>query len=213
MLLDVAKYAWGTQGSKKLHYILNDSAGMFMEIDSEFPYADMDVFLTDSTEESRNIESLRTLLQPAMQNGARLLEAAEIISADNFTIIKKKLEEVDKKREQMMQAQQQAEQQQQQMEMQMESEKNRITEEDSMRKAQTQIIVEQMKQTSQQGEDNTMDFAKLEAQLQKQKEDAELKRKQGTEVERSNKKGEAQRQQEIEIKRKVANKSVPAKTK
>lgn len=213
MLLDVAKFAWGTQDSKKLHYILNDSARMFMEVDSEFPYADMDVFLTDSTEESRNIESLRTLLQPAMQNGATLLEAAEIISADNFTVIKKKLEEVDKKREQMMAAQQQAEQQAQQMQMQMEAEKNRIEEEDSMRKAQTQIIVEQMKQAGQQGEDSTMDFAKLEAQIQKQKEDAEIKRKQVDETIRKDKKAEAQRQQEIEIKRKVSNKPAPVKTK
>ena len=214
MLLDVAKFAWGTQDSKKLHYIFNDTARMFMEIDKDFPYADLDVFLTDSTEEARNIESLRTLLQPAMQNGASLLDAAEIISADNFTMIKKKLTEVDKKRDQMMQAQQQAEQQQAQMEMQMEAEKNRIEEEDSMRKAQTQIIVEQMKQAGQQGgEDNTMDFAKLEAQLQKQKEDAEIKRKQAQEDVRKNKKAETQRQQEIEIKRKVANKPAPAKTK
>jgi len=214
MLLDVAKYAWGNQDSKKLHYIMNDTARMFLEINKDFPYADLDVFLTDSTEESRNIESLRTLLQPAMQNGATLLEAAEIISADNFTIIKKKLEEVDKKREQMMQAQQQAEQQQLQMEMQMKAEENRIEEEDSMRKAQTQIIVEQMKQAGAQGgEDNTMDFAKLEAQIQKQREDADIKRKQVDETVRKDKRAEAQRQQEIEIKRKVANKPVPAKTK
>ena len=214
MLLDVAKYAWGNQDSKKLHYIMNDTARMFLEINKDFPYADLDVFLTDSTEESRNIESLRTLLQPAMQNGATLLEAAEIISADNFTIIKKKLEEVDKKREQMMAAQQQAEQQQAQMQMQMEAEKNRIEEEDSMRKAQTQIIVAQMKQAGTQGgEDNTMDFAKLEAQIQKQKEDAEIKRKQVDETIRKDKKAEIQRQQEIEIKRKVANKPAPAKTK
>ena len=83
-----------------------------------------------------------------------------------------------------------------------------------MRKAQTQIIVEEMKQAGQQrGEYDTMDFAKLEAQIQKQKEDAELKRKGLTEDTRKNKKAETQRQQEIEIKRKVANKPVPAKTK
>ena len=214
MLLDVAKYAWGTQDSKKLHYIFNDTSRMFMEINKDFPYAELDVFLTDSTEESRNIESLRTLLQPAMQNGATLLEAANIISADNFTVIKKNLEEIDKKREQMIQAQQQAEQQQMQIQMQMDAEKNRIEEEDSMRKAQTQIIIEQMKQAGQQGgEDKTMDFAKLEAQIQKQKEDAEIKRKQVEETIRKDKKAEMQRQQEIEIKRKVANKPAPAKTK
>jgi len=213
MLLDVAKFAWGSKDSKKLHYMLNDSARMFLEVDTDFIYADLDVFLSDSTEESRNIESLRTLLQPAMQNGATLLEAAEIISADNFTMIKKKLDEVDKKREQMRAAQQEAEQQQAQMEMQIKQEEMRIDEEDSIRKAQTQIIVEQMKQAGNQEEgpeDNSLDFAKLEAQIQKQKEDAEIKRKQVDEVVRKDKKGEMQRQQEIEIKRKQANKPAPA---
>jgi len=215
MLLDVAKHAWAQGDKKKVHYLLNDTARIFLEVDPDFVYADLDVFVTDSTEESRNIESLRTLLQPAMQNGATLLEAAEIISADNFTTIKKKLAEVDRKREEMMQAQQQAEQAQVEMQMQMEAEKNRIQEEDSMRKAQTQIIVAQIGAESKDvgTEDNSLDFAKLEAQLQKQKDDADIKRKATNEVIRKDKKAETQRQQEIEIKRKVANKPAPAKTK
>lgn len=213
MLIDVAKYAWGTKDKKKLHYVLNDATRMFLEVDNDFVYADLDIFLTDSTEESRNIESLRTLLQPAMQNGATLLEAAEIISADNFSMIKKKLEEVDRKREQSMKAQSQAEQQAMQAEMAMKQEENRIKEEDSMRKAQTSIIIEQIKQSGEQGaEDQSLDFAKLEAQIQKQMEDADIKRKDIAEKERANKKGETQRQQEIEIKRKQANKPAAAKT-
>lgn len=214
MLLDVAKHAWGTQEKKKLHYLFNDTLRMFLEVDNEFIYSDLDVFITDSTEESRNIESLRTLLQPAMQNGATLLEAAEIISADNFTVIKKKLEEVDKKREQMMAAQQQAEQQQVQIQAQIQAEENRIKEEDSIRRSETDIIVEQIRQQGDQGkgEPTTIDFAKLDAQLQKQKQDAELKREQLQEVERKNKRDEAQRQQEIEIKRKATNKPAASKT-
>jgi hypothetical protein len=214
MLLDTAKHAWATKGKQNIHYMLNDTARIFLEVEPDFVYADLDIFLSDSTEESRDIESLRTLLQPAMQNGASLSEAAEIISADNFTIIKKKLEEVDKKREAMMQQQQQAEMQQAQMQMQMEQEKNRIEEEDSMRKAQTQILIAQIKAESDGGEveDNSLDFAKLEAQIQKQKADAEIKRKQVNETIRKDKKAEAQRQQEIEIKRKQANKPVATKT-
>ena len=35
-----------------------------------------------------NIRKLQQLIQPAMQNGASLLEAAEILTNDNFNIIK-----------------------------------------------------------------------------------------------------------------------------
>jgi len=225
-LLDIAKFAWANNDTKKLHYILNDTARVFLEIDDEFLYSDLDVFLTDSTEESRNIESLRTLLQPAMQNGASLLDAAEIISADNFSTIKeiisadnfstikRKLAEVDKHREELMQQQAQAEQQQAQLEAQMKAEDNRIKEEDSIRKAQTAIIIEQMKIGAEGGKEGTdnLDFAKLEAQVQKQREDSDIKKKQVDEVIRKDKRGEAQRQEEIEIKRKVANKPAVAKT-
>lgn len=47
-----------------------------------------------------------------MQNGASLLEAAEVLTNDNFNIIKQKLKEMQERQEQQMQQQQQAEQEQ-----------------------------------------------------------------------------------------------------
>ena len=47
-----------------------------------------------------------------MQNGASLLEAAEVLTNDNFNVIKQKLKEMQERQEQAMQQQQEAEQQQ-----------------------------------------------------------------------------------------------------
>lgn len=211
MLLDVAKYAYSDGSKKKVHYILGDAARIFLEIDPEFTYADLDVFLTDSTEEIQRIDALKTLLQPAMQNGASLMEVAEIIDSSNLSEIKRKLREIDEQRNKMMQAQQQAEQQQAQSEFQLKEEANRIDEEDSIRKAQTAIAVAQIGKEDSSVEDNSIDVAKLQAQLEKQREEAAIKRAQINETIRKDKKAEQQRQQEIEIKRKQANK--PAATK
>jgi len=54
---------------------------------------------------------LQQLIQPAMQNGASLLEAAEVLTNDNFNIIKQKLLDMQQRQEQMQQQAQEAEQQ------------------------------------------------------------------------------------------------------
>jgi len=72
----------------------------------------MDVFVSDTSKDMENIQKLQQLIQPAMQNGASLLEAAEVLTNDNFNIIKQKLKEMQERQEQQMQQQQQAEQEQ-----------------------------------------------------------------------------------------------------
>jgi hypothetical protein len=72
----------------------------------------MDVFVSDTSKDMENIQKLQQLIQPAMQNGASLLEAAEVLTNDNFNIIKQKLKEMQDRQQQMMEQQQQAEQEQ-----------------------------------------------------------------------------------------------------
>ena len=213
MLLNVAKSVWSEGGSKKLHYILNDTARIFLDITDDFLYSDMDIFLTDATKENQDIEAVKTLLQPAMQAGASLLDAVEIISGENMTEMKKKLTEIEKKKEQMIAAQQQAEQQQAQIEAQMKGEEMRIKEEDSIRRSNTDIEVALIRAEAGSGEgedgiEDDINITKLELQRQKQDDDKELKDKQLSEVIREAKKAESQKQEEIVIKRKVANKPV-----
>lgn len=121
MLLDIAKYTW-KDTKKYLHYVLDDGTRTFLQIDDNFPYEDFDIFISDSTKDNQAIEQLKNLIQPAMQNGASLLDAAEIITEDNLTVIKNKLREIEEKRMQQAQEAQQQEAQQQQQLVQMQNE-------------------------------------------------------------------------------------------
>lgn len=122
MLLNTAKGAWEETGKKKLQYIFDNGERAFLDITPKFYYEDMDVFVSDTSKDLENIQKLQQLIQPAMQNGASLLEAAEILTNDNFNIIKQKLKDMQTRQEQMQQQQQELEAQQQQQLQQMQNE-------------------------------------------------------------------------------------------
>lgn len=122
MLLNTAKGAWEDTGKQKLQYIFDNGERAFLDITPKFYYEDMDVFVSDTSKDMENIQKLQQLIQPAMQNGASLLEAAEILTNDNFNIIKQKLKDMQTRQEQMQQQQQEAEAQQQQQLQQMQNE-------------------------------------------------------------------------------------------
>ena len=131
MLLDTSKVAW-KDNKRCLHYILDDATRAFITLSDEFFYEDMDVFVDDTTKNQQQVEALKQLMQPAMQNGASLLDIAEIITMDNVSMIKQRLEEIEQKRmeqqQQMEQAQAEHEMQMQQMQNEMEEEKLMIEE-------------------------------------------------------------------------------------
>lgn len=112
MLLNTAKGAWQQSGKQKLQYIFDNGERAFIDINPKFYFEDMDVFVSDTSKDLENIQKLQQLIQPAMQNGASLLEAAEVLTNDNFNIIKQKLKDMQDRQDQIQQQQQQAEQQQ-----------------------------------------------------------------------------------------------------
>ena len=114
MLLNVAKGAWEESGKQKLSYIFDNGERAFLDITPKFYYEDMDVFVSDTSKDVENIQKLQQLIQPAMQNGASLLEAAEILTNDNFNILKQKLKDMQTRQEQLQQQQQQMEAENQQ---------------------------------------------------------------------------------------------------
>lgn len=130
MLLNTSKAAW-KDNKRYLNYILDDATRAFVQLSDNFFYEDMDIFVDDSTKNQQHIDQLKQLLQPAMQNGANLLDIAEIITLDNMSMIKNRLEEIEQKRMEQMQQQQQAEQQAQQ---QMAEQQNQLKEEELMLK-------------------------------------------------------------------------------
>lgn len=112
MLLNTAKGVWEESGKKKLQYVFDNGERAFLAITKQFYYEDMDVFVSDTSKDAENIAKLQQLIQPAMQNGASLLEAAEVLTNDNFNIIKKKLKDMQDRQDQLQQQQQEAQQQQ-----------------------------------------------------------------------------------------------------
>lgn len=122
MLLNTAKGAWEETGKQKLQYIFDNGERAFLDITPKFYYEDMDVFVSDTSKDLENIQKLQQFIQPAMQNGASLLEAAEILTNDNFNIIKQKLKDMQTRQEQIQKQQQEAEAQQQQQLQQMQNE-------------------------------------------------------------------------------------------
>ena len=114
MLLNTAKGAWQATGKDKLQYIFDNGERAFLNVTQKFYYEDMDVFVSDTSKDLENIQKLQQLIQPAMQNGASLLEAAEILTNDNFNIIKQKLNDMQTRQEQQAQQQQQAQAEQEQ---------------------------------------------------------------------------------------------------
>ena len=130
MLLNTSKAAW-KDNKRYLNYILDDATRAFVQLSDNFFYEDMDIFVDDSTKNQQYIDQLKQLLQPAMQNGASLLDIAEIITLDNMSMIKNRLEEIEQKRIEQMQQQQQAEQQAQQ---QIAEQQNQLKEEELMLK-------------------------------------------------------------------------------
>lgn len=130
MLLNTSKAAW-KDNKRYLNYILDNATRAFVQLSDNFFYEDMDIFVDDSTKNQQYIDQLKQLLQPAMQNGASLLDIAEIITLDNMSMIKNRLEEIEQKRMEQMQQQQQAEQQAQQ---QIAEQQNQLKEEELMLK-------------------------------------------------------------------------------
>lgn len=114
MLLNTAKGAWEESGKQKLSYIFDNGERAFLDINPKFYYEDMDVFVSDTSKDVENIQKLQQLIQPAMQNGASLLEAAEILTNDNFNVLKQKLKDMQTRQEQLAQQQQQAQAEQEQ---------------------------------------------------------------------------------------------------
>ena len=122
MLLNAAKVAWRDGNKTHLNYMLDDATRAFLQLTDDFFYEDFDIFVSDSTRDEQILEQIRSLLQPAMQNGASLLEVAEIMTMNNINMIKNKLEEIDIRKSEEQQALIQQEQQQEQQIVQMQNE-------------------------------------------------------------------------------------------
>ncbi len=207
-LINVAKYAWKESGKKKLHFVLGDARRVFMDINDDFLYSDYDVFITNSSESFEALQTLRTLVQPAMQNGATLSDAVLILTENNISEIKNKLADIDRERarreEEMQKAQQEAQERLLQMQLDKEAEKNRIMEEDSIRKAETAITVAEIQASAKmldvdKNNDGVVDF-KSQLEAERLRLEADFKEKKLQEEMRKNRENERLKEKQIKAK-------------
>lgn len=214
MLLNTSKWAW-KDNKTNLQYILDDATRAFITLSDNFFYEDYDVFVEDTTKNQQQIDALKNLMQPAMQNGASLLDITEIITMDNVTMIKNKLEEIEQKRMEQQQAMEQAQAEREQQMLQMQ---NEVKEEELMLKEAemdlkkyeidsnnaTKITVAQLNayrgtENMDQDNDGQIDVIEIGNQaLQQQKINSDAASKQ---LELNNKAREAKMKKEIEDKK------------
>lgn len=122
MLLNSVKSIWRDSDKQFLSYIYDDGTRSFIRLTDDFFLEDMDIFIEDGTKTMNQLQELKMLLQPAMQNGASILDAAEIITLENVSEVKNKLKEIEIARQEMMAQQQQQDQENQERLIQMQNE-------------------------------------------------------------------------------------------
>lgn len=95
-----------------LSFFQDDMSRAFVQIDGgKFELADLGVFITDGVEDYRILNALRSMAQPAMQNGADLADVAELETTSSISEIKEILKKVKQERLKQMQSEQALEQQ------------------------------------------------------------------------------------------------------
>jgi hypothetical protein len=107
-LMEDAKVAYADK-EEYLNYFLDDMSISFLHLTKEFSFADLSVYVTNSGKDIRDLEALKSLAQPAMQNGADLYDVANIITTESMRQIKDELKAIKKAKQAQEQALQQLE--------------------------------------------------------------------------------------------------------
>ena len=117
-LLDYSKEAWIT--GKEAQYVMPDGTVEFFSIDP-LPYleSDLGIFVSDATKELEKLNLMREFGMGMLQNGTPASTVADIVDSENFVMMKDKIKEAEKMRQELEAAQGQAEQEARAAEMEM----------------------------------------------------------------------------------------------
>jgi hypothetical protein len=206
--LETAKIAW-KDNKFKTQYILDDGSIEMLDFDGEaFTETEYGINLTTASSDTQMMQQLQALSQAFMQNGGTLSMVAELYRTKDPASLQRKLEAFEEQlnrqqqdaekanREAQAQAQQQAlaaEAETTAASNELEHRKLDIEESNNIRDNETKLILGEN-----QGDDGSLDQAKLDLQRDKQSDDKDIKDRQLKETTRKNKK-------DAEIKAKAAN--------
>ncbi len=211
-MLDVARIAW--RKGKKINFVTDDLGRQVINVDDEFANNQFGVFIGNTAKDNKNLAEAKSLLQAAIQGDKiRLSEAVTVLNSDSLVDIRKELEAgEDRTEQQKQQAQESAQKSQEQMAqqaIQAEQAKQDLDREKNIRDNQTKIDVALIgKDEGPEGgqEDKTLDYAKMDLDRQKHRDDADIRRKTLDITREKNKADEFLRKKEIDVKRIAANK-------
>lgn len=203
--LETAKIAWKDQKFKR-QFILSDGSQTVLDFDSQqFVESDYGIYSSSSAADKDMMQTLKSLVQPFMQNQGTLSMVMELYRTNDPAALQRKFEAFEE------QLQQQAQKNQQMViEQKMAAEQTALAESAADRElekykadlqSETQLAIARMKSEEQKEPEINIPEDKTP--------ELNLKKDQLEEVKRSNRKKEEQKDREIQIKAKVANKPKP----
>ena len=111
MMLDVSQYIELQKPDSTLNYLNNELESVFLKITRDELLRDLQVYVTSYAEDKDTIEKLRSLMQPAMQNGADLADIADMLTAESERGLREILKKLQQRNQEMKQQQSEIEQQ------------------------------------------------------------------------------------------------------
>ena len=129
-ILEIAQYIELQKPSSTLNYLNTELENVFLRVTNNELLHELFVFVTSYAEDKQTLDQLKQLAQPAMQNGAELSEMLDLFTADSERSLRKTLQDVQKRKQAILDQQnaiqqQQMQQQQEQFQMKMQIEEQR----------------------------------------------------------------------------------------
>jgi hypothetical protein len=110
-ILDVAQYIELQKPTSTLNYLNSELETVFLKITKDELLHEFFVFVSSYAEDKVTLDQLKQLAQPAMQNGAELIEMLDLFTASSERSLRKTLTDVQKRKQAAEQQQQQLKQQ------------------------------------------------------------------------------------------------------
>jgi len=205
--LETAKIAWKDQKFKR-QFILGDGSQAVLDFDSQqFTETEFGIYSTNSAIDKDMMNTLKSLVQPFMQNGGVISMVMELYRTQDPASLQRKFEAFEEQIQQQQLKQQEMQMQAQQAELQrqdqIELRKEALEKYKADLTAQTAIEVKRMEI------ENSSETQSLPVEDKSQ--EINLKKDSLEETKRVNRKKEEQKDREIEIKKKIANKPTPTR--
>lgn len=133
-ILEIAQYIELQKPTSTLNYLNTDLENVFLRINNNELLHELFVFVSSYAEDKQTLDQLKQLAQPAMQNGAELSEMLDLFTADSERSLRRTLQDVQKRKQAILDQQnavqqQQLQQQQEQFQVKIQVEEQRRREE------------------------------------------------------------------------------------